>query len=331
MGARIMIDRIEIKNFRGVRRFSSDFSRNNVFIFGENGKGKSSIIEAIEWALTGKVSSLMGIQGISLDKHGHHILSNNDEKDVLIEFNDGSILKSDTRPVKNSQADRICNSARSGINILRRSQLLNAICTQPKSRYELLKPFLPLDTITKIETAASKLVMDYECKLNSLKSKLSDQRGKIANYLDLDTETTINSKLVINRINTLCEEIGLPNIQKLNELTLLKSRLEERTKTAQNLEDLGLNHKVLLQLKNLLNKSEFDKMCTLVKNSHFNYREANIKKDKLFNEAVLSQGLNLIKSGNLSICPLCLNEIDRIKVLKNIERRLNNEKDYTQI
>lgn len=52
------LTQIELQNFRGIRNLFVDLSANIVFIYGANGSGKTSIIDAIEWAVTGKVDRL---------------------------------------------------------------------------------------------------------------------------------------------------------------------------------------------------------------------------------------------------------------------------------
>lgn len=50
--------RIGIKNFRGIREADLDLSANVTVIYGQNGTGKTSIFDAIEWALVGSVERL---------------------------------------------------------------------------------------------------------------------------------------------------------------------------------------------------------------------------------------------------------------------------------
>jgi len=53
---KICLDRIEIENFRGIKKFSATFGADNR-IYGENGIGKTSIYDAFLWLLYGKDSS----------------------------------------------------------------------------------------------------------------------------------------------------------------------------------------------------------------------------------------------------------------------------------
>src|SRR5208337_2689327 len=76
----IKIESIEISEFRGIRHMKLDFSSKNFAVCGPNGTGKSGVVDALEFVLTGNVSRLSG-EGrgeISLSMHGPHVDRRND-------------------------------------------------------------------------------------------------------------------------------------------------------------------------------------------------------------------------------------------------------------
>lgn len=70
----IKVKSISIKDFRGIREMTLDFKGESYAICRRNGTGKSSVVDALEFALTGSVSRLSGEGrgGISLKEHGPH-------------------------------------------------------------------------------------------------------------------------------------------------------------------------------------------------------------------------------------------------------------------
>ena len=54
------IDRIQAQSFRGIRHIHLPVDGRNLIVVGENGAGKSSIVDAIEYFFTGKIQPLEG-------------------------------------------------------------------------------------------------------------------------------------------------------------------------------------------------------------------------------------------------------------------------------
>ena len=71
----IQIEEITIENFRGVRNLTLPFNRKSFAIQGPNATGKSCVVDAIEFALTGKLSRLggEGTGDLSIASHASHV------------------------------------------------------------------------------------------------------------------------------------------------------------------------------------------------------------------------------------------------------------------
>ena len=75
----ILVESISMKDFRGVRDLTLNFGSENFAVCGPNGTGKSGIVDAIEFALTGNISRLSG-KGtglVSVKDHAPHVDSRN--------------------------------------------------------------------------------------------------------------------------------------------------------------------------------------------------------------------------------------------------------------
>lgn len=71
----IRIKTIHIEEFRGIRDLDLDLDAKNFGICGPNGTGKSSVVDAIEFCITGDVTRLSG-QGsgdLSVKAHAPHV------------------------------------------------------------------------------------------------------------------------------------------------------------------------------------------------------------------------------------------------------------------
>lgn len=71
---KIVIKKISMMYFKGVRTFEATFNEGRTYVYGSNGKGKSTIADAIQWCLFGKNANGDAKFGIkTLDKEGNVI------------------------------------------------------------------------------------------------------------------------------------------------------------------------------------------------------------------------------------------------------------------
>jgi DNA repair exonuclease SbcCD ATPase subunit len=84
----IRIVRIEIKKFRGIVDLTLDLKGENFATCGPNGTGKSGIVDAIEFALTGNISRLSGrgTGGLSVKQHGPHVDYRNKPQEASVKL-----------------------------------------------------------------------------------------------------------------------------------------------------------------------------------------------------------------------------------------------------
>lgn len=71
----IKLESAHVEEVRGIKKLDIDFQKSTFAISGPNGSGKSGVIDAIEFALTGSISRLMGrgTKGLSIAEHGPHV------------------------------------------------------------------------------------------------------------------------------------------------------------------------------------------------------------------------------------------------------------------
>ena len=71
----IKLESAHIEEVRGIRKLDIDFGKNTFAISGPSGSGKSGVIDAIEFGLTGQIGRLTGrgTRGLSVTEHGPHV------------------------------------------------------------------------------------------------------------------------------------------------------------------------------------------------------------------------------------------------------------------
>lgn len=152
---------LTIKHLRGsVEPFTLEFEKGKklTIIYGENGAGKSTICDALEFLGQGKVGS---IEGRGLKKSPSYWASlGRSSEDIFVGL---------------EMADRSCHAqmnkskvvvdppdSRPKIEVLRRSQILGLIEASPSERYKAIARFIDVSGIEESEQTLGKLVKDLK-------------------------------------------------------------------------------------------------------------------------------------------------------------------------
>jgi Recombinational DNA repair ATPase (RecF pathway) len=169
------IKSIKIDAFRGIpQNLELDLQGKSLLLLGENGTGKSSIIDAIEFFFTGKISHLKSKGTLSLNEYGPNT-KNPDKASVGIEFKSGAHFTSRTfssNPSFPKNFNENIELAKNGKFILRRSQILNLINTTPAQRYAFISEIIGANELEKTSTA-----------MDQAKKYLDDEVRKIENNI----------------------------------------------------------------------------------------------------------------------------------------------------
>lgn len=172
------IKKIELDHFRGASQPSViefDPTKNTVVIFGENGRGKSTIVDAIDMVANELPGSLAGRPSTSTKQHLPTIGSDHQKLSVKL-YIDGmqweAFLDGSTICVSGNDP---CPT----IHILRRNQLLRLIETQPAQRYEALRRFVDVDGVEQSEQNLRDCVRETNSELTSLSRQLIDAHNEL--------------------------------------------------------------------------------------------------------------------------------------------------------
>lgn len=149
---------VHLEGFRGAtRRISVKFdpSKSVSVLFGENGAGKSSVVDAIDFACNQSFGSLATKSLGGERKHNHVGAITNSPKStpsVEVDFDAGGLT---ARLVKEQivVADKVKGAARPQVSVLRRSQILQLIDAKPADRFATLRSFFDTPGWTAAETA----------------------------------------------------------------------------------------------------------------------------------------------------------------------------------
>lgn len=336
---------LDIHNVRGIPELSLKPNGKNLVIWGLNGTGKSAVVDAIDFLLTGYISRLIGggTGGISLTRHGPHIDHKPEDATVRALIR----LESIKEPIeikrcmdKPSKVEIDCDEqykdyvefillkSERGQYVLARREILKYIHAEPGSRAEKIQELLNLSDIETIRaaivTVKNRATEEYRVSQRGVKSaeNLINQTINQKSYSPQAILEFANSNRKILNGKAL-SEINSENIQK------------DIRKPADSSEVIGINYEQLNRaigtLEGVISEEQKELIGKPDKELRKLLNELRSDKDSLKLSAKLQltqSGLRLIdETGN---CPLCDKPWPPGELIKYLEQKINRGKEYVK-
>lgn len=328
----IKIRNISIEAFRGIRCLDIPLDGKGLVVLGENGTGKSSITDALEFFFTDRISHLHGIQGLSVESHGPHVHFRPEDTKISLTFN------ADNRPLEKTfhseiqppdQLKEYCDVTRKGTFILRRSQILKFIITRPAERFTELANIMGLEElIDEIELEMMRTQDSFKGQLDGLKNGRDELISQLSSVLELDIK---NEDEIVQGLNRKLELENLPAIKTLSEIEKLSKELIKKVRQPhlENDPKLKLSQLAALVSDQLipeglggnLNKYIAETNDFLLDNSGIN--------SILSLEKFLSHGTEVLKNQSDELCPMCEQSVDINDLKTRVQSRLTTLKNLT--
>lgn len=333
----IRIKTIRVEEFRGIRDLTLDPGGENFGICGPNGTGKSGVVDAIEFCLTGNVTRLSG-QGqgeLSVKGHAPHVdhRANPGKAKVTITATVPSLGKevTITRSVKSPRA-AIIEPADSKLQTiieelqshpefaLSRREIAKYIVTPPAQRSTDVQTLLRLDYIGDLRKALVRYA--NRCKSEAEEAERARFRAESELKTALDIPTLDRIK-VLEKANTQRSILGLPALVELTSKTSFKEGVPEEGKEAKKprvAKDVALAD--LTALSTAIHSGEPDDFKEHRENALASLKK--LKEDE--KELSLARAHGFIKTGlNLvteDACPLCDKPWDADELRAHLKAKL---------
>ncbi|MDJ0766796.1 MAG: AAA family ATPase [Myxococcota bacterium] len=228
---------IEIENIRGIkRRICLAPNKKNIVVFGPNGTGKSAVVDAIDFLLSGDISRLTGkgSMGLSLGKHGPHVDANSKDAVVTakIELDGVTGPLTISRSVDNpgtlncssepNELKEAIDVAKKGNYFLSRAEILKFITSEAGKRSEEIQTLLNLSIIEEYRKVLISIKKESEKSVRSAETTLESSKTSIVDNLGLEF---FSEEILLAKVN---ECRGIHKAKPISVLTedLLKSDIE---------------------------------------------------------------------------------------------------------
>lgn len=340
------IQKLEIKHLRGITELKIEPKGKSFVVYGANGSGKSAVIDALDFLLTGKIARLSGegTEGVSLRDHGPHIDATDLDKvivsaEIIIPSIPDAILL--TRKMKKpseliydskfaAQLKPIIELLNRGQYVFTRREILKLITAKSSTRAQEIQKVLKLSELEEIRTNLVKVYNEYKKEHKTAEDNVKKSENEVNSITGYEK---YKDSEVLQFINEQRKKLGGKELDKLSidsiQLGITSVQSNPLSVNHENLRD-RLNKLKYSEIQ--LNKSKLTEAEKLIKNA-----VEDIKSDLLANWN--SKRLNLTKEGISLIpetgeCPLCDTEWpqgdlekllqDRIETANKRQKDINN-------
>jgi len=329
----LKINKITIENFRGIKSpviidFIKGGRPTSALIYGRNGTGKSSIVDAYEWLINSKIDYLSK-EGVS-ERDYPHKLSNGDNVYINIDF---------THPIISS-AKSIFNKARittpinSGEyenfklhtvypNFLRYSDLQEFVFKTKGDKYKYIAKFFGLEKFTKNQSDIQSSLSRISAKLQQFNDQLIENNQTVSKIIGNDF---VDETSIVTYINTIASKYKFEEIKEFKEAYKIKASLSKIVNANPITAELAAWKAFQLRLNQFYTLPKIIQDCIDLESIFKDLKndEANITKLILI-DLYTSATETLAQLEDKSICPVCdkIFEGDLEKHISNKHRALD--------
>jgi len=342
----IQIESIRIENFRGIKSLVQSLNRKNLGICGPNGTGKSGIVDAIEFALTGSVTRLSGAGsgGVSVRQHAAHVDHRDQPQKSTVALTVTAVTSGKTftieRSVANPRKPNITPAPDSEVNALvkglsehpefalSRREILKYVIVEPGVRSKEVQALLKLDDVEKVRASFTTIVNGTLNQIRNAETAVGTARTQLMAAMKIEE---LRPPMILEAANERRAVLGLGALTELTKDTSLKggvgagSGMSKKPQVirAVAVAELGKLEDIAAAASDLATKSAAEVVLRLERLS------GNAELLRAFKQrAFLVTGLALIDH---EICPFCETEWDLAELRRRVGERLAQAKEVETI
>lgn len=235
----IRVQSLFIEEFRGIHKLSLSPNSQNFAVCGPNGTGKSGVVDALEFAITGAVTRLtgQGTSGITLKVHAPHVDARDkpDQARVILTAFIPSLNKSFTierrvdapnEPIITPEDPDILTLVHELTNhpefALSRREIIKYVLAAPGDRSKEVQALLRLDRVEKVRQSLHSITNGCKTRLKHLDQAQQEAPTQLLRALGIPL---LKKDQIIAAANKRRETLGLEALTDLRADTSLKAGL----------------------------------------------------------------------------------------------------------
>lgn len=334
------IKSINITGIRGVREgLSLTLDKKSMLLYGDNGTGKSSITDALEWYYKDSIEHLTGeeVGGKGKNALRNVFLNPNDEAKIDIQYSNKLIdnEKSIDNQLKtyNSNSSKefsiYFNKSQSENLILRYRDLVQFIVATKGEKLNHLQKIIGFSQVQELRSLL-KLVagrIARGIKGGGYNNKRSAQQAIL---FECFGHNITSSQQFFETVLKIIEPLKLE--KKINSFKDVKATIKsiETNEETKIVEQIAFHNKIVDTLNDVsIDIESIHSQYKVYYESYTTLRKDAEKISKLQLLALLLEGLNVIQKDILKddFCPLCQQEKDKLKLSQELNQRIEDLKE----
>lgn len=335
----IRIESIEIEEFRGIKKMMLPLNRDNYGICGPNGTGKSGIVDAIEFALTGDITRLSGSgsEGLTVKAHAPHVDARKEpersfvrvtafapslNKTITIERRVNAAAAPIITPNDSKVVALVSQLASHPEFALSRREIVKYVITPAGQRAKDVQSLLRLEQIEKVRLAFQKVAND--AKKDAQTAATEDDRAKKELLLHLGISSLSKAEL-LTAVNARRATLQLKPLADLDANTSLKEGVVSAGDTGKTkpkiikavaITDLASLNESLAALNAESMKTARADALAILKDLTSDAEALRAFKTQI----LVQQGLKLVDE---DLCPLCDVAWERAELEAHLQEKLS--------
>ena len=332
------IQKIKVSSFRGIPNdFERELNYESMVIEGDNGTGKSGLIDAVDFLLTGKIKRLSGegTGNISQEQYGHHIDKTSEDAKVeaIVKFK-GKPLVIERKLSQPTKLKRIKGEEKffDNLNIfletgqfsLSRRELLKFIICTDQDRSKAIQELLDISEIEKVRKAIDQSYKLQKDEKDKLQDEINTDISSLKQDLKLSPSSDFNN--IRDRINEYREKLKAEKITQWDQSpNILK----------------GIHFEKVFS-NSSLTKDKFERSTHFLMKKNESLKEEKTKLAKIINKILKTESFEkLTKTNDLvrlgmtlltdDTCPLCDTEWKDRDLIGYLKSKLKEANDAIQL
>ncbi len=343
----ICVQELCIEEFRGIRTLTLELAGKNFAISGPNGTGKSGIVDAIEFALTGTITRLTGegTDNITVRAHAPHVdhRTHPEISKVVLKAYIPALDKTVTieRTVESPSTPNIDSSDPAVIAIVKaleehpefalsRREIIKYVLTPPGARSKQIQALLRLERVEKVRQSFQGICNSLKTDARQIEQDLKQAETQLLRALRIPQ---LSKEQILTEVNKRRQILHLDILGDLTKDTSLKAGIVSLQKIETVTQKI-VKKQALADLTVFAEKCEVAEQASIAKSR----AEVVVILTKLVESPSLLRSLrreDFLRSGleliDLDSCPFCGNEWDIPALQLHVQQSLEEAEQATKL